>query len=666
MSFLQPALLYGLPLIALPIIIHLIHRQQHKTVQWAAMLFLLDAKRMTKGMAKLRQWLILLMRTLLVAGLIVMLGRPIAGLWLGNLAGSSTDTTIILLDRSVSMEQKSPGAQLSKRQTALLKLTELLEDLGQATNLLLFDSAQNLATEVQSPQALSSVVNAEPTSTAADMPQLLEAALDHIEINQTGQTDLWICSDLQKSNWHPASPRWEPIRTRISAQKALRIYLLNYPEFPSEDFSVTATSAKLHQTNGKAQLLLDASIRRNTTSGETLTLPIQIVVQDQRIVHNVEIESHQYSLQAHPIPVPKTLETGWGRIEIPADDNPSNNISNFLIAEPPVQKTVTVSDSPNFNQLVKIAASSPLDPYLNYEVEQITPREANQIDWETVALLCWHAPFPSGIQAQQLINYVNKGGSILFFPPDTPNPEAEMFGVRWAEWDDGPDSLDPIRTWRTDSGILRNTLDGKALPVGKLKIYRNCQFKGEATTLASLDSGAPLLSHALTSSGNVWFCGTLPQSTHSSLSQEGIVFYILLHRAISQGAQHLGNARIHSAGDAKLALDHHWKALDESAHPLSERHLHTGVYQQDEEWIALNRPAEEDSPEILTNDMLATLLEGLPYQVVEDEAGSDQSITSEIWRLFVYMMAAAALLEALLCIPKLKKPVTETAAFPAS
>lgn len=139
-------------------------------MQWAAMLFLLDAKKMTKGMAKLRQWFILLMRTLVVAGLIVMLGRPIAGLWLGNLAGSSTDTTIILFDRSVSMEQKGPDAQLSKRQTALLKLSDLLENLSQNTNILFFDSARKIETEVPAPQALTTLVNAEPTATSANIP----------------------------------------------------------------------------------------------------------------------------------------------------------------------------------------------------------------------------------------------------------------------------------------------------------------------------------------------------------------------------------------------------------------------------------------------------------------------------------------------------------------
>ncbi len=59
MSFLQPLLLLGLPLITLPILVHLLDRQRHRTVPWAAMMFLLHAKRMTRGMDRLRFWLIM-------------------------------------------------------------------------------------------------------------------------------------------------------------------------------------------------------------------------------------------------------------------------------------------------------------------------------------------------------------------------------------------------------------------------------------------------------------------------------------------------------------------------------------------------------------------------------------------------------------------------------
>ena len=43
MPFLQPLLLLALPLIALPVIIHLINQRRYQTIHWAAMMFLLAA-----------------------------------------------------------------------------------------------------------------------------------------------------------------------------------------------------------------------------------------------------------------------------------------------------------------------------------------------------------------------------------------------------------------------------------------------------------------------------------------------------------------------------------------------------------------------------------------------------------------------------------------------
>src|ERR1700744_5833488 len=110
MSFLQPMLLAALPLMALPIIIHLINQRRYQTVRWAAMMFLLAANRMSRGYARIRQWLIMAMRMAAIAGLIFAISRPIAGGLLGLTAGGRPDTTMVLLDRSPSMQQAAPGS----------------------------------------------------------------------------------------------------------------------------------------------------------------------------------------------------------------------------------------------------------------------------------------------------------------------------------------------------------------------------------------------------------------------------------------------------------------------------------------------------------------------------------------------------------------------------
>jgi len=49
MSFLQPLMLAALPLVSLPLIIHLINQRRFQTVPWAAMMFLMTAKALSRG-----------------------------------------------------------------------------------------------------------------------------------------------------------------------------------------------------------------------------------------------------------------------------------------------------------------------------------------------------------------------------------------------------------------------------------------------------------------------------------------------------------------------------------------------------------------------------------------------------------------------------------------
>jgi len=62
MGFFNPALLWFALGGAIPIIIHLLHRQKFKRVRWAAMEFLLNALKKTRRRMQLENLLLLLLR----------------------------------------------------------------------------------------------------------------------------------------------------------------------------------------------------------------------------------------------------------------------------------------------------------------------------------------------------------------------------------------------------------------------------------------------------------------------------------------------------------------------------------------------------------------------------------------------------------------------------
>ena len=141
----------------------------------------------------------------------------------------------------------------------------------------------------------------------------------------------------------------------------------------------------------------------------------------------------------------------------------------------------------------------------------------------------------------------------------------------------------------------------------------------------------------------------------------------MLHRALQDGAVSLGNARQRHAAPGSLGDDPaDWTRLD-IEDPASvttlDRALRAGVLKKastgagkPDSLTALNRPLGEDAPQTLARATLTELFAGLDWRLLERTLENEKSLTSEVWRTFLWMMAAALILEALLCMPSKRKP----------
>jgi len=113
-SFLRPEFLWALPLVAVPILIHLLNRRRFQRVEFGAMEFLRRALRRTRRRLLLEDLLLLLLRTFAVLFLILALARP--GAEAGTvLAGRPARGEVVVLDASLSMDHRSGGSSAFER-----------------------------------------------------------------------------------------------------------------------------------------------------------------------------------------------------------------------------------------------------------------------------------------------------------------------------------------------------------------------------------------------------------------------------------------------------------------------------------------------------------------------------------------------------------------------
>jgi Aerotolerance regulator N-terminal len=655
MSFLQPMLLAALPLVALPIIIHLINQRRYQTVRWAAMMFLLAANRMSRGYARIRQWLIMAMRMAAIAGLVFAVSRPLSGGWLGLAAGGRADTTIVILDRSPSMQQVGAEARGSKLETGVRQLVSTLETLGSA-RWVLIDSNSHTPRELEKIDDLLTTPAATPASASADMPALLLAALEYVKANKAGWTEIWICSDIRQNDWNAESGRWQALRDGFAElTQGVRFHLLAYPQPASDNLSVRVTDVRRQKAGDGAELLVSLKLTREGDGEASEKVPVHFEIDGARSEVTVDMAGREAELKDHKIALEKGRDRGWGRVSIPADANPADNDFWFVFEQPPPRRTVIVAPDPQTARPLQLAASISPDPAVKCSAEVVLADQLAAVDWDSVSLLLWQAPLPDAQAGKQVQAFVDRGGSAIFFPAHDAG-SGELFGVRWTSWVDQKAEA-PIASWRGDQDLLAHTASGQPLPVGQLRIKKTCGLVGEVTPLAVLLGGEPLVARVTTSRGAAYFCATTPAPGDSSLATGGVVFYVLVQRALASGAAALANTRQLTAGEPPPDDPAAWQRVAGAQEALStDFPFHRGIYLDGDRLLAVNRSAGEAGAPVLADGRLAELFKGLDYARVDDKAGSIGSLIQEIWRMFLVAMMVAMVAEAALCLPRVARP----------
>jgi len=105
-SLVHSPLAWGLLLVGLPVLIHLINLLRHRRIEWAAMEFLLASQRKNRTWILLKQLLLLLLRMAVVAAIVLAVAQPLLRNELGALVGGATTHHVILLDDSYSMSDR--------------------------------------------------------------------------------------------------------------------------------------------------------------------------------------------------------------------------------------------------------------------------------------------------------------------------------------------------------------------------------------------------------------------------------------------------------------------------------------------------------------------------------------------------------------------------------
>lgn len=644
MRFLQLWVLWALPLMLVPLIIHLLNRMRYKSMDWAAIMFLLKANRSSTRLQRWRHLLILLLRMLLVGGVVMALARPLASGWMGWALSGPPDTIVLLLDRSASMERLDPATRQTRRARAMALLAAAAEPMAQTSRIVLIDSASLRPQALSSPAILADLADAAPTETAADLPAMLQAAADYIVANQAGVTEIWIASDLQRSNWDPDGRAWPGISARLAAMpQSVRVRLLALGGPAEDNLSVRVLETTRARRGGASELTAAFEISR--ASVDPLDVPVAICVDGDR-------RQAQYRLQGQTFAVHERIAlgdkktAGWGWIELPSDSCPTDNRAYFVYGEDRTLTAVVAGATDAVSRTLALAAA-PSPETQNHAARVVGAEDPGRMNLAEAALLVWQLPFPDEREQGALKAFLESGGVMLCLPP--PEPSGALLG-RW-RWGDAEEAAGgtafAVARWEERSGPLVRSASGEALPLSELVVKRRRPIVGDVQALAEMADGRALLSQARVGEGRVLFCSTLPEESWSSLA-DGFVLVPMMQRLLQDGGRRLQSVESADCGA--------WRPADGADAPGSvegEKDYRTqaGVYHYRDHLVALNRPEREDIPAEVDGADVKALFGEVPFSLLQSGAGRDDRLQSEIWRLFLCCVLVFMVSEGFLILP---------------
>jgi|GEM_PF-3080090 len=223
MSFLKPGMLFGLLAALIPIIIHLIHKRKPRKHEFAAIEFVIRSVQRIERQWRLRRFLLLACRMLLIAALIFAASHPITGAKPSALAENRGPKKIVMIiDGSLSMRSKPEGGRsgFAEAKSLARQIIEQMKASDQMVIILAERKTRMIVEEFSNAKAslLQAITNIEATYAATEISDAVnvaagllsnvdEEALQKENTNETLKTSkhIIILSDLAAHSFQQAA-----------------------------------------------------------------------------------------------------------------------------------------------------------------------------------------------------------------------------------------------------------------------------------------------------------------------------------------------------------------------------------------------------------------------------------------------------------------------------
>ena len=380
MQFKHPEILYFLFVLVIPILVHLFQLRRFKKEYFTNVQFLKELSIQTRKSSKIKKWLLLITRLLLLTALIIAFSQPF---FKAKDSKNISNEMYLVLDNSYSMQAKGNKGELLKR-----AIQELLENTPENQTFSLITN-----TETYWNTDIKSIQKEVQNISYSALPFQLESAMVKIKSRKSANNkDVIIITD---------AIGLKPKQLK-SIDKNFNTYFIN-PEAEQKN-NISIDSVYMNQTLND---FYEIGVNLKSFGEQNNAIPIGLYNNNKLVAKTlVKFEKPETSIN---FTIPKKDFNGY--VSINDASLKYDNIYYFSITKPEKINVISIGKTEKSSFLTRIYTSKEF----NYSNSTIETLDYNSIEKQDAIILNELENLPQAL-VTNLKSFVEKGGNLIFIP----------------------------------------------------------------------------------------------------------------------------------------------------------------------------------------------------------------------------------------------------------
>ena len=414
MTFLNPAILIGLFAASIPVIIHLLNLRKLKNVEFSTLMFLKELQKNKIRKIKIKQWLLLMLRVLIVIFIVLSFARPtLKGLSIAGVTSAAKTTSVFLIDNTFSMSVvDQQGSLLNQAKNLTEKIISLHQE---GDEIFVYFTAEDSLSELNlNSNDFLKLFNSNNISfLKSDLKKNLISAAEAVNKSKNFNREIFVFSDFQK-NLFPVESEKSDLSELFNNRVKIYTVALGKKDIFNLSVDELKPENQILQKGSNAKFIASIS---NHSKQNLQNRVLSLFINNKRVAQksfNIDADETQ------KIEIETTLYSdGLLNVfaEIESDDIEFDNRNYLSINIPEKISVLILRDKIPNTDFLTLALKTLPDNKITFDIKDVNlPSSSNLNNYDVVILNS-----DSYENLSQLKNYLEQGNSIIIIPTSNIN-----------------------------------------------------------------------------------------------------------------------------------------------------------------------------------------------------------------------------------------------------